>query len=99
MSTICLLRTGVRHSGIRTMVYDANEYRIRQMQPGDFAEIGEICRRVYPHDTPYTVAELAEHHEVFPQGQFVAEHLRTSSVAGVHFTLRLRLADFHIDDP
>jgi ribosomal protein S18 acetylase RimI-like enzyme len=81
------------------MVYDANEYRIRKMQPGDFAEIGEICRRVYPHDAPYTVEELAEHQEVFPQGQFVAEHLPTSSVAGAHFTLRLRLADFHIDDP
>ena len=80
------------------MSYDASAYRIRTMQIGDFADIGEICRRVYPHDTPYSVAELTEHNKVFPQGQFVAEHLPTSRVAGAHFTLRLRLADFHIDD-
>ena len=81
------------------MGLNASEYRIRQMQAVDFGEIREICRRVYPHETPYTESELAEHNEVYPQGQFVAEYLPTSSVAGVHFTLRLMLADFHIDDP
>jgi GNAT superfamily N-acetyltransferase len=68
------------------------------MQPADYARIGEICRVVYPHDTPYTPAELAEHHAVFPQGQFVAEHVPTGEPVGVHFTLRLRMADYHIDD-
>jgi len=81
------------------MSFNSSEYCIRLMQVGDFGAIREIGRRVYPHDTPYSEAELAEHNAVFPQGQFVAEHLPTSSVAGVHFTLRLRLADFHIDDP
>ena len=81
------------------MGFDASEYGIRHMQAGDFGAIREICRRVYPHDAPYTESELAEHNAVYPQGQFVAEHLPTSSVAGVHFTLRLMLADFHIDDP
>jgi GNAT superfamily N-acetyltransferase len=75
-----------------------SEYRIRPMQPADYARIGEICRVVYPHDTPYTPAELAEHHAVFPQGQFVAEHVPTGEPVGVHFTLRLRMADYHIDD-
>ena len=74
-------------------------YRIRTMAPADFPAISAICARVYPDETPYTEAELAEHHAMFAQGQFVAEHLPTRSVAGVHFTLRLRLADFHIDDP
>jgi GNAT superfamily N-acetyltransferase len=81
------------------MSINASEYRIRHMQVEDFGAIREIGRRVYPHDEPYSEAELAEHHAVFPQGQFVAEHLPSSSVAGVHFTLRLRMADFHIDDP
>jgi hypothetical protein len=80
------------------MAFNPADYRIRHMQPADFAAIREICLRVYPHDTPYTDAELAEHNSVFPQGQFVAEHRPTHSVAGVHFTLRLMLADFHIDD-
>ena len=80
------------------MTFDATHYRIRRMGSPDFAAIGTICRRVYPHDAPYTDAELATHHALYPEGQFVAEYLPTASVAGVHFTLRLRLADFHIDD-
>jgi GNAT superfamily N-acetyltransferase len=68
------------------------------MRQEDFGPIADICRRVYPHDTPYTVDELSEHNAVFPQGQFVAEHVPTASVAGVHFTLRLKFEAFHIDD-
>ena len=80
------------------MIFDATHYRIRRMGSPDFAAIGEICRQVYPHDAPYTNAELAAHNALYPEGQFVAEYLPTASVAGVHFTLRLRLSDFHIDD-
>ena len=80
------------------MPINAAEFRIRNMHADDFGPIREICQQVYPHEPPYTDAELAEHHAIFPQGQFVAEHVPTASVAGVHFTLRIRLADFHIDD-
>ena len=80
------------------MTFDATHYRIRRMGSPDFAAIGTICRRVYPHDAPYTDAELATHNALYPEGQFVAEYLPTAKVVGVHFTLRLRLADFHIDD-
>lgn len=75
-----------------------SDYSIRLMQPADYAAIGEICRIVYPHEPPYTAAELAEHRALYPQGQFVAEHVPTGRPVGVHFTLRLRLADYHIDD-
>jgi hypothetical protein len=81
------------------MGFNPRDYCIRHMHSGDYAAIEEICRIVYPHDTPYSDDDLAEHNTVFPQGQFVAEHLPTTSVAGVHFTLRLEMADFHIDDP
>src|SRR5260221_9880342 len=74
-------------------------YRIRTMEPADYSAISAICARVYPDETPYTEAELAEHHAKYPQGQIVAEHLPSRSVAGAHFTLRLRLSDFHEDDP
>ena len=76
----------------------SDDYRIRPMQPGDYAAIGEICRVVYPHDTPYTPVELDAHRTVYPQGQFVAEHVPTATPVGVHFTLRLRMADYHVDD-
>ena len=74
------------------------DYRIRLMQPTDYEAIGAICRAVYPHEPPYTPAELARHRSVYPQGQFVAEHLPTAAAVGVHFTLRLHFADYHLDD-
>jgi GNAT superfamily N-acetyltransferase len=64
----------------------------------DYRAIIEICRLVYPTENPYTLEELEAHRQIFPQGQFVAVHDR-HEVAGVHFTLRLRMLDFHIDDP
>ena len=76
-----------------------NDYRIRRMWPTDYRVISEICRVVYPHDKPYTAEELAEHHAVYPQGQFVAEYIPSGQAVGVHFTLRIRMADYHIDDP
>jgi hypothetical protein len=74
-------------------------YRIRQLSPSDYDAIIEICRTVYPTETPYTREELEDHRQVFPQGQFVAVDVDSEEVAGVHFTLRLRMLDFHIDDP
>jgi GNAT superfamily N-acetyltransferase len=75
-----------------------HDYRIRLMEPMDYAAISEICRIVYPLDAPYTAKELTAHHAVYPQGQFVAEHTPTGQAVGVHFTLRLRMADYHVDD-
>ena len=74
-------------------------YSIRLVAPADYAAIIEICKLVYPTETPYTQYELEDHQQVFPQGQFVAVALDSGAVAGVHFTLRLRLVDFHLDDP
>lgn len=74
-------------------------YRIRLVAPTDYDAIIEICKMVYPTEEPYTIEELEDHRQVFPQGQFAAIDEIHGSVAGVHFTLRLQLMDFHIDDP
>ncbi len=73
-------------------------YQIRLVDPSEYESIIEICRLVYPTETPYTIEELDDHRRVFPQGQFVAVETTRNSLAGVHFTLRLRMLDFHIDD-
>lgn len=73
-------------------------YRIRLVAPADYAAIIEICKLVYPTETPYTLEELDDHRQVFPQGQFAAFAVDSGAVAGVHFTLRLRMLDFHLDD-
>lgn len=72
--------------------------QIRLLEPTDYAAIIDICKTVYPTETPYTVEELDDHRQVFPQGQFVAADVERGAVAGVHFTLRLKMIDFHIDD-
>jgi hypothetical protein len=69
------------------------------MGPSDFEEISEICKLVYPAEAPYTLEELEAHHRVFPQVRFVALYSPQGAAAGVHFTLRLLLIDFHRDDP
>lgn len=74
-------------------------YRIRHAQPSDYEQIIELFKLVYPFDKPYTVEQLDDHRRVFPQGQFVAADVHSDAVAGVHFTLRLRMTDFHFDDP
>ena len=74
-------------------------YRIRHAEPSDNEAFIEICKLVYPTEKPYTIEELEDHRKVFPQGQFVAVDENRGEVAGVHFTLRLRMMDFHIDDP
>src|SRR5579872_1034079 len=85
-----------RNRGKRTIMLPSN-YRIRLADPSDYEAIIEICKTVYPTENPYTFEELENHGQVFPQGQFVA--VDGEEVAGVHFTLRLRMSDFHIDDP
>lgn len=75
-----------------------SNYSIRHVSPEDFEAIIEICELVYPTETPYTLEELEDHHQVYPQGQFVAIENTRNEVAGVHFTLRLQMIDFHIDD-
>jgi GNAT superfamily N-acetyltransferase len=74
-------------------------YHFRLVEPTDYEAIIEICQRVYPTETPYTLEELDDHRCVFPEGQFVVVQTERNAVAGVHFTLRLTMMDFHLDDP
>ncbi len=45
---------------------------VRNTEPGDFARIADLCRRVYPETPPWTAEQLGNHRRVFPEGQFVA---------------------------
>ncbi len=73
-------------------------YRIRLMRDEDHREIAAICAMVYPTERPYTTEELREHAKLFPEGQFIVEHTPSGAVAGAHFTLRISMTHFHIDD-
>jgi GNAT superfamily N-acetyltransferase len=76
-----------------------SNYSIRLVAPSDYEPIVQICKAVYPAEQPYTFEELDDHRQVFPQGQFAVFDATRDVLAGVHFTLRLHMSDFHIDDP
>jgi GNAT superfamily N-acetyltransferase len=73
-------------------------YSIRLMSDSHYAEISRICEMVYPTERPYSEEELATHHRLFPEGQFVVIHEESKEVAGAHFTLLINLSHFHLDD-
>lgn len=75
-----------------------SEYTIRIMRDSDHAEIAAICASVYPTERPYTEQELRAHHALFPEGQFIVEHIPSGAVAGAHFTLMVSMLHFHVDD-
>ena len=61
----------------------ADRIYARQTEPRDFAAIAELCARVYPEDKPWTAAQLASHHALFPEGQFVAVDREQDRVVGM----------------
>jgi GNAT superfamily N-acetyltransferase len=73
-------------------------YSLRLMSGNDYAAISKICGMVYPTERPYSDEELAAHHRLFPEGQFVVVHDGSNEVAGAHFTLLVNLSHFHVDD-
>jgi GNAT superfamily N-acetyltransferase len=54
------------------MTVAADGILVRNTRPHDYSGIIEMTRRVYPASPPWTVEQLASHHAVFPDGQFVA---------------------------
>lgn len=51
---------------------DEGDVRLRATREADFPGVIELCQRVYPAANPWTVAQLASHLAVFPEGQLVA---------------------------
>lgn len=69
-------------------------FRTRHTRPDDFAAIERISRAIYPRDEPWTASYLAEHLEVFPEGQFVAVEEPSGTVVGMAATLIVNWSDY-----
>jgi GNAT superfamily N-acetyltransferase len=69
-------------------------YALRLMRDDDIAPIIDICKLVYPGEPPYTIEELADHRKVFPEGQFVVEHVESGVAVGVQATLVVLWSDY-----
>jgi ribosomal protein S18 acetylase RimI-like enzyme len=72
--------------------------RIRNTEPRDFAGIGDLCRRVYPEDAPWSPAQLGSHLRVFPEGQFVATLGPEECVVGMASSLIVHWDNYDMFD-
>lgn len=69
-------------------------YAVRLMRDEDIPAIIEICKLVYPDEAPYSAEQLADHRNVFPEGQFVVEHIESNVAVGVQATLVVHWSDY-----
>lgn len=70
------------------------DYAIREMTEADLPRIIAICEAVYPDESPYTPEQLEDHRQVFPEGQFVVEHVPIGTCVGIQATLVVRWDDY-----
>ena len=63
---------------------------VRQTERRDFEQIADLCRRVYPADTPWTAEQLGSHLRVFPERQTVAIDREADRVVGMCASLVVR---------
>lgn len=71
---------------------------VRQTEPRDFAQITELCCRVYPDSEPWDADHLASHLEVFPEGQLVAVTGEPERVVGMAASLIITWDDYEHQD-
>lgn len=67
---------------------------VRETRPADFVSIIRLCERVYTDSTPWAMEQLASHHAVFPDGQFVAVDPSSGDVVGMAASLIILWDDY-----
>ena len=68
--------------------------RLRGLARADFSAVIALCERVYPASRPWTENQLANHLDVFPEGQLVAEELVSGRLLGLASSLIVRWDDY-----
>lgn len=71
---------------------------IRNTRPSDYDEIKDLCLTVYPESAPWTRAQIESHLKVFPQGQFVAENIKTGQILAMAASLVICWDDYSFDE-
>lgn len=75
----------------------ASEIIIRNTTPADFAGITDLSKAVYPESPAWQAPQLGSHHEIFPDGQFVAVERDSGRVVGMAASLVLLWDDYEFD--
>jgi GNAT superfamily N-acetyltransferase len=67
---------------------------VRTTRPSDFAAIAEMSSNVYTGSRPWSLEQLASHHAVFPEGQFVAVEEHSGRLLGMAASLIIAWDDY-----
>jgi GNAT superfamily N-acetyltransferase len=67
---------------------------VRETRPEDFGPIITLCSEVYAGGPPWTLDQLRSHHDVFPEGQLVAEERTTHRIVGMAASLIILWDDY-----
>lgn len=71
---------------------EKNNFYVRNTEPSDFDEIVRLCAKVYSNSESWERKELASHHSIFPEGQFVVVERSAEKVVGFSASL---IIDWH----
>ncbi len=75
-----------------------NKFEIINPQFEHFADIQELCKKVYPFSKPWSIAQLEAHHSYFPEGQLVVIDKNTNRIVGLAFSLIISWDDYSPQD-
>lgn len=75
---------------------EAKTIVVRNTVPADFGAIRRMSEAVYPGTPVWTHAQLASHHALFPEGQFVAVDTATNEVVGMAASLIVWWNDYEM---
>jgi GNAT superfamily N-acetyltransferase len=67
---------------------------VRNTVPADFDAIVALSSSVYTGSRPWTLAQLASHHDVFAEGQFVAVEPHSERILGMAASLIIAWDDY-----
>lgn len=67
---------------------------VRRTQPSDYESIIELCLAVYPESAPWQVEQLRSHHDIFPEGQLVAQWAGSNRILGMAASLIVLWDDY-----
>lgn len=74
----------------------APEIVVRTTTPSDFEAIRALSEAVYPGSPAWSLAQLASHHQVFPEGQFVAVDRASGGIVGMAASLIVWWNDYEM---
>lgn len=75
-----------------------NNFAVVNPRPEHFADIQELCRKVYPFSKPWSIAQLEAHQSYFPEGQLIVIDCDTGRTVGLAFSLIILWDDYSFQD-